>query len=233
MREAYILSYLYIAFHHPQNLINSPLNVSGALTGSILPMSGFIVFLSVWARSASKATSYVGGGGWDGDGAVPLSFPPAGFFGGPFPFTSTLLELVGSKSWCVWNSRSVPSVKGGMSFNWAVVNLFLFPFSCSFFSPISGVTEDLSDMAIFATPNPLLIHFSCFGGRVFSRICGTACTHSSFVTSLILSCCSSMFWKAVWVAFWVAAFRTIGWWLGLLWSSVFQLLWLSNWLSNW
>ena len=100
MWEAYILKYLCIAFHrdHPQNLVNSPLIVSGALTGSLLPVSGVVVFLSVRAKSTAKASSCIAGGGVDGDGAVPLPFPLGGPFGGPFPFpsSSSLLELVGS-----------------------------------------------------------------------------------------------------------------------------------------
>ena len=52
MWKAYILRYLCLAFHYPRNLVNLPSNVSGALTGSLLPVSGFIVFLSVWARIA-------------------------------------------------------------------------------------------------------------------------------------------------------------------------------------
>ena len=100
MWEAYILKYLCIAFHYPRNLVNSPLNVSGTLTGSLLPVSGVIVFLSVWAKSATKASSCVGGGGGVGDGAAPLPFPLGGPFGGPLPFSSPLsvLELVGSES---------------------------------------------------------------------------------------------------------------------------------------
>ena len=160
MWEAYILKYLCIAFHHPRNLVNSPSNVSGALTGSLLPVSGFIVFLNVWARSAAKVSSCVGGGGGGGDGAAPLPFPPGGFFGGPFPFPSSLLlELVGSESWGVCRSGSEPSTNGGRSFSWAAVNLFLLPFSFSFSFSFSGVTEDFSDKVIVAALNLLRILF--------------------------------------------------------------------------
>ena len=159
MWEAYILRYLFIAFHHPRNLVNSLSNFSGALTGSLLPVSGFIVFLSVWARSAAKASSCVGGGGV-GDGAVPLPFPSGGYFGGPFSFPSSflLLELLGSESCGDCSSRSVSSTSGGRSFNWAAANLFLFPFSFYFSFSFSGV-DDLSDKVIVAAPNLLRIFF--------------------------------------------------------------------------
>ena len=133
--------------------MNSPLNVSGALTGSRLPGSCFCVgmtFFSVWASSAANSSCSVGGGGGGGEGSLP-------FFGGflppplppppPPPFGSSSSSLLSSSSEGLLEFRSSSSLSdsGGISKESFAFFLF-FPFSVF----LDRSSSDFSETATIA-----------------------------------------------------------------------------------
>ena len=167
--------------------------MSGALTGSHLPVSCFCIgmtFFSVWANSAANNSLSVGGGDGDGEGSFPFLGPAPPLPPPPLPPTpllpplplspfgtsssSSLVSSLSDSSLEVWVRRFSSSWScsgGGVSKKSAALAIFLV---CFFFFPSS----DLFDVVTVAARNRRMILFPWLFGSCSEITCAVAFWHS-------------------------------------------------------